>query len=134
MLLKIQSVSKMTCGICQTATFNLVICDMSDDHNFWNDERCEVIVIYSLAYLIVSLTETSFKMAPTILSVVNMVNNFLPKNYKFCVVQIIHFCSNFYQLMVKIFIKELQIVFMTSSVSNSNGDRGELECKILYIN
>ena len=36
----------------------------------------------------------------------------------------------FRQLVVNIVIKELQMVFLTSTVINSNGNMKELECKI----
>ena len=36
----------------------------------------------------------------------------------------------FHQLVVNIVIKELQMVFLTSTVINSNGNMKELECKI----
>ena len=37
----------------------------------------------------------------------------------------------FRQLVVNIVIKELQMVFLTSTVINSNGNMKELECKII---
>ena len=36
----------------------------------------------------------------------------------------------FHQLVVQTFIKELQVIFQTSNVSNSNGNKEELERKI----
>ena len=74
------------------------------------------------------------------LIMVNVANDFLStkkkkkkkkKNTsKFSVVRIIRFCSNFTSLLVYIFIKELQILFLISNFSNINGNMEELELKI----
>ena len=64
--------------------------------------------MHSLASLNVSSTETSFKMAPMICH--KMVNDFWSKSSKFCVVRSFGFVQ-IYQLVVKIFIMELPIVF-----------------------
>ena len=57
---------------------------------------------------------------------IDMVNDFFVKKVKICVVG----SFDFHQLMVRKFMKELQKVFLTSSVSNSNRNMEELECKI----
>ena len=50
---------------------------------------------------------------------------FCKKSSKFCIVRI-----KFRQLVVNIVIKEVQMVFLTSTVINNNGNMKELERKI----
>ena len=58
-----------------------------------------------------------------------MVNDFLLKSSKFCLVRIILFCSN-HQFTVKTFIKGIKNSILDFNVSNSNGNMEELERKI----
>ena len=57
---------------------------------------------------------------------------FCKKSSKLCIVRIIRFFFffKFRQLVVNIVIKELHMVFLTSTVINSNGNMKELERKI----
>ena len=57
---------------------------------------------------------------------------FCRKNSKFCIVRNSDqpILIKFRQLVVNIIVKELQMVFLTSTVINSNGNMKELERKI----
>ena len=55
---------------------------------------------------------------------------FCKKSSKFCIVSDHRILIKFRQLVVNIVIKELQMVFLTSTVINSNGNMKELERKI----
>ena len=72
------------------------------------------------ASLIVSHTETFFKMAPTTCQKCLTWLQVLVKSSKKCVVQIIRLCSNFNMPVINIVSKELKIIFWT--VSNGKGN------------
>ena len=108
-----------------TATFNLVA-------------RVRLIVkdgslfIHSLeSYNFFHLQRPLSKCCRRFVKMVNKVNDFLSKSPKFCVVW---FGSSFFVQISpaygKNIIKELQIVFQTLHVNNSNGNMERLECKL----
>ena len=79
---------------------------------------------------IVSLAETSFKMALTICQNVEHVKRLFVKKLKILYSSDHPILIKFHHLVANIVIKELQMVFLTSTVINSNGNMKELERKI----
>ena len=79
---------------------------------------------------IASLAETSFKMALTICQNAEHLKRLFVKKLKILYSSDHPILIKFRQLVVNIVIKELQMVFLTSTVINSNGNMKELERKI----
>ena len=69
-------------------------------------------------------------MALTIVRMFNIWNTFFVKKLKILYSSDHPILIKFRQLVVNIVIKELQMVFLTSTVINSNGNMKELERKI----
>ena len=101
---------------------------MSDNRNFWNNE---CLLIHSLASFNCFTYRNLFQNgANDISKMVNMKNDFFVKKRQILSRSNHLTLFKFHWLVVKMITKELQIIFYTSNVRDSNGNVNALERKI----